>query len=298
MRQLMVSILIPTYNYSVIALVEELLKQVESTSGSIEIIVCDDASTMLDLMAINEALGEDSRVQYLQNEKNLGRTATRQRLAETAQFEKLLFLDADVMPKNQDFLEITMAHMKKAQLVFGGIAYRDIKPEQPYVLHWSYGKQREEVNVVSRKKSPYISVNSGCLCIDKGLFLKVNAKMTRNQYGLDNYFKQLLRSENASVLHINNPIIHLGLEPTEGFIKKMLNSVETTIQLEKDGLMENHIRPLQKAYQKLKRLGMSKPFVTVVGIFKSRIERNLYSAKPSLRLFDIYRLHYYIKLKS
>jgi len=133
--------------------------------------------------------------------------------------------------------------------------------------------------------------------IKKELFLHLNKQLQLAMYGLDNYFKELLRNENASVIHIDNPVYHLGLEANSVFLKKSLEAIETTVFLERENKLNDNVRPIQKGYLKLKRWRMTGLFSAFVSLFKKGMERNFDSAHPNLFWFDLYRLHYYIQLK-
>ena len=43
-----------------------------------------------------------------------------------------------------------------------------------------------------------------------------------------------LKEFKATILHIENPTIHLGLESTAVFLEKSLGAIQTTFTLEKD----------------------------------------------------------------
>lgn len=291
----MISILIPTYNYNVFPLVEKLYNEIFKAVISYEILVCDDASSIL--FPENESIGKFENVSYIVSENNLGRTGVRQLLAEKARYDNLLFLDADVMPKSDNFISPYLKEIAN-DVVFGGITYQEQPPSKDMMLRWKYGRERETVSVAERIKQPYLSINSGCFMIKRKLFLRVSEKLQFKKYGLDNYFKELLRKENATVHHIDNPADHLGLESNEKFLQKALEAIDTTVYLEKEIRLADNVRPIQKSYLKLKRLGVTGLFSSFISVFKKRMERNFISANPNLYWFDLYRLRYYIQLKN
>lgn len=291
----MLSILIPTYNYTVSTLVNALHSQLEGISTPIEIIILDDGSSSF--IAEHQALNALSNTQFIVSEKNEGRTATRNKLAKLASYNWLLFLDADVLPLRQSFLKayIASAENTTAAVIFGGIAYEAKKPSEAQLFRWHYGKHREAKPVSEREKAPYFIISQN-LFIQKETFLKAN-NIQGNYYGLDNYFSNQLERLKVEVKHIDNPVIHLGLETTKAFITKALKAVETTIILEEKGVMDSDARPLQKSYLKLEKFGLTGIFRTILSPFKGMMERNFESAKPNLFWFDLYRLTYYIDLK-
>ncbi|MEL6811480.1 MAG: glycosyltransferase family 2 protein [Bacteroidota bacterium] len=290
----MISILIPTYNYNVFPLVAQLHSWFYATGSPFEIRVCDDASP--ERVSENEKISELAHVTFTTSKINLGRTGIRHQLAADATYDYLLFMDADVLPKHEDFAVAFLREIGH-DIVFGGICYKTQPPAREMRLRWTYGRSRETVSVAERKKQPYLTVNSGCFMIKRNLFLRLNEKLQLKKYGLDNYFKELLRNEKVSVSHIDNPVYHLGLEENEKFLKKSLEAIETTHYLEKEGLLPANARPLQKSFQKLKRWRLTGLFTGLISLFKKGMERNFLGNRPNLFYFDLYRLHYYIQLK-
>ncbi|WP_339698699.1 glycosyltransferase family 2 protein [uncultured Marixanthomonas sp.] len=293
----MISILIPTYNYNIVKLVTNLQKQCAEQSIDYEIIVLDDSSSNKKLKIHNHSINSFDRCKYIESDKNRGRTASRDFLAREAMYDWLLFLDADVMPKYKNFIHRFVENLNKAQLIFGGIAYTETKPSVELMLRWKYGHSRESLTLKERNKEPYLTIISGCFFIKKDIFISINQHLTINKYGLDNVFKQLLEEKKVSILHIDNPVYHLGLEKNELYISKALRAVETTVFLENKNLIKLE-RPLQKTYLKLKQYRIHLLIYWILNIFEKQIFKNLKSKTPSLFLFDLYRLTYYIKLKK
>lgn len=294
----MISILIPLYNYNVFPLVEVLFNQAEQLSTPYEIIIFDDASTIT--FEENRKITKFKNTSYEVSKKNIGRTAARDYLGNKAAYDWLLFLDADVMPCSNNFIReyIEIINNEHYELVFGGISYKPQKPSEEKMLRWKYGKNRETIAVSKRQKSPYLTINSGCFLISKKLFTKVNSQMTSNLYGLDLFFKKLLKQQKANVIHIKNPVFHLGLESSEQFIKKSEKALETIKYLEKNKKIDVNEYPLQKLASFLKRFHLTFLVVKFYHTFEKTILKNLTSKNPNLRLFDLYRLVYYSKLKN
>ncbi len=293
----MISILIPTYNYDVTQLVSVIHKQVEKIKLPYEIIVCDDASTEKIILEKNKKIKLLNHTQFITNATNLGRTQTRNILATKANYEWLLFLDADVLPKFDDFIFRYSTELKKnASVVYGGICYKKKKPKTNILLRWKYGTLREYLPVKKREETPYFIISQNLL-IKKELFFTINSVET-NIYGLDILFSFNLKDNKTSVKHIDNPVFHLGLEPNDVFLKKSLQAVKTTFELEKQNLISDDTRALQKSFLALKRWKAVNLFYLVLSPFKPLMKKNILSKHPSIFLFDLYRLHYYIQLKK
>lgn len=289
------SILIPTYNYSIVALVEKLSSEAKTVSEAIEIIVVDDASPHP--VPENATVAQCANVSYHELTKNIGRTAARQLLAEKANYSNLLFLDADVIPVNSNFITKYLTYLGKKGVIFGGIAYTNERPQQDEILRWIYGRERETLSVAQRNKAVYSSINSGCFFIDKASFFVINKTLQLKAYGMDLLFKEKLKEHTIPILHIDNPVYHLGLENNEQFLKKSFEAIDTTVLLEKKGVLPDNARKIQKTYVTLKKWGLLGLFQLCFSMVSSKVKRNLLSEKPSMRGFDLYRLQYYIQLK-
>lgn len=292
----MISIVIPTYNYNIYGLVAKIHSQIISLHVPFEIIVCEDASERF--TNENEKIAGFNHTQYSKLQENIGRTALRASLASKAKYDWLLFLDADVLPKNEDFIKKYLNSLRNtnSDVIFGGVCYEKTKPEPSKMLRWKYGNEREAKSASEREKDPYFIISQNLL-IKKDIFNASNT-LKENYYGLDNFFSNQLRKLDAKVTHIDNPVIHFGLEENDKFLNKALSAVETTVILEKKGLMDDDMRPIQKSYLKLKSYHLTNSFSFFISNFKRIMERNFNSENPNLFWFDLYRLQYYIQLKK
>lgn len=293
----MLSVLIPTFNYDITTLVENLSRQLGDRHFSFEIRVLDDCSSNTEIYNHNKTISVLPHCYFSQNQTNLGRTATRQALAKSARYDWLLFMDADVLPQNENFIQLFDIENQNAEVVFGGITYDNKKPEKDKILRWKYGKSRESRAVSERIKMPYLSIISGCCLIKKEVFLKANSFLN-NSYGADVLFVQNLEQMQVKVKHIDNPVVHLGLETNASFIEKTKRGLDSLYLFEKENKIPDDYRPIQKAYQSLQKNGALRFFMAIIRTFEKNILKNLESSSPSLFLFDLYRLYYYSQLKK
>lgn len=288
----MLSILIPTYNYNVFPLVQDLHKMAIKENISFEIIVLDDASTN-----IFPPIVSYDNLYYLKNDSNLGRTLTRKKLAETAKYNTLLFLDSDVQPVSEDFIKNYISYLGKFDVVLGGVAYIKENPDPTKTLRHKYGRLREEKTAIERNKTPYGAVLSGNLMISKDVFLENNYSESHNLYGMDIYFSYRLYKNNISVIHIDNPVYHIGLEDNEVFLKKSLQAVESRKQLlaNADGI--ENINGLLKHYKKLKSFGLTGITAFAFKLTGPLLKKMILKKDPNLFCLDIYRLGYICYIK-
>lgn len=295
----MLSILIPCYNYKITDLVFSLVKMLEEETITYEIIVVDDGSNNQEFLSENKTITKLPNCSHSNNEVNLGRTKTRDELAKKSHFENLLFLDADVLPLYPNFIKNYISLLSEDyNVVCGGCSYENTKPANEFILRWEYGKSREENKATLRNQKPFSFIFSGNILIKKELFLACNFSENKNLYGLDIFFSYNLFIKNANILHIDNEILHLGLEVNALFLKKSLESVESRFKyLSKKPKIEE-VNSLLKHYKTLKKLGLNKLFGKTFIYFKQSLEKNILGINPNLFLFDLYRLGYLCTLKQ
>ncbi|MBA4154937.1 glycosyltransferase [Flavobacterium sp.] len=292
----MLSILIPTYNYAILALVKNVHQQCLEAQIPFEIICLDDQSNN-DYQIENQVISTLPNCIYNVNQTNVGRTRTRQRLAEQAKYDWLLFLDADVIPVTSAFIQHYIDAIQPNTVIFGGYQYEKESTDASKILRYRYGKEREEKYASERNKNPYTYVFSGNMLVPKSIFLNFNYQANEKNYGMDIYFGYQLYQQHISVLHLDNPILHLGLETNEVYFQKALQGVESRKKylLHEKGV--DQMNPLVQAYSKLKKLGLTKLVAVGFKMVAPFLKRNILSTNPKLVYFDIYRLGYLCSLE-
>lgn len=292
----MLSILIPTYNYAILALVKNVHQQCLEAQIPFEIICLDDQSDN-DYQIENQVISTLPSCIYNVNQTNVGRTRTRQRLAEQAKYDWLLFLDADVIPVTSAFIQHYIDAIQPNTVIFGGYQYEKESTDATKILRYRYGKEREEKYASERNKNPYTYVFSGNMLVPKSIFLNFNYQANEKNYGMDIYFGYQLYQQHISVLHLDNPILHLGLETNEVYFQKALQGVESRKKylLHEKGV--DQMNPLVQAYAKLKKLGLTKLVAVGFKIVAPFLKKNILSTNPKLVYFDIYRLGYLCSLE-
>ncbi len=293
----MLSILIPTYNYNVLPLVNELIKLLINTKIDYEIIVLDDCSTDLDISKENQSVNQFENCFFEKNEVNSGRTYTRKSLAKKAKYDWLLFLDSDVLPTANNFISNYISQLNKNyDVIVGGYQYPNIKIEDSKIFRYKYGKLREERKADIRNKKPYSYVFSGNILIRKSIFLAANYPEKNNLYGLDNYFTYQLFLLKAKVFHIDNPIYHMGIEENEVFFSKSISSLESRILLLKDKPQIEKVDSIIKHYNFLKKMKLDYVLNILFHLSEPILKKMILSKNPSLLSFDLYRLGYICSL--
>lgn len=288
----MLSILIPVYNYNISNLVHEIHEQATKANIKFEIICFNDASEKYNYEN-NSAVGSLSSTKIINSEKNLGRIKSRQLLSNESIYNWLLFLDADVIPKSKKFIEHYISKINSNHdVIYGGFAYTNTRPNNDSVLRWKYGKKFEEVDAKKRNLKPHQLIISANFFIKKNIFKKINSKINRKGYGLDNYFASLLKQNNVSVLHLNNEVYHYGLETSIIYLNKAKDCIITLLWLFNTKKMLKHNNKLLSAFVLLKKVKLNYLMMVFYKAFNSKMKGNLIGVNPNMYLLQLYKLSY------
>lgn len=290
----MLSILIPVFNFSVVEFVEDLHNQALRSGIPFEILCYDDGSED-HIKAHNRQIQDFSHVFYHELSHNIGRSAIRNLLAQDATQPYLLFNDCDARTTHSQYIKnyINFIQEKATDdlVVYGGHTYPEHPPARfNGLLHWTYGREKDEKPASQRELKPYLTFKTINFLIGRSLFLKNKFNETLQGYGHEDTLMALnLRKQGVTIHHVENPVCHIGLVDNQTFIQKTLESVSNAARLIRQGYLKKETR-LSKTYFWIKRLGLQKLGLKLFERYKRRIREKLDEEKPSLRLFDIYKL--------
>ena len=285
----MISILIPTYNDDCSALVAELRRQMQAVDVECEVIVADDCSTDTVAMAANSAACAAPGCRYVRSETNMGPARLRNRLAEEAMGDYLLFLDSDAMPCGTAFLAGYAAALLPGGVVCGGFAYKPLAEFEVCPIRYKYGIRVESEPLERRRRRPYASFKGVNFCAHKSVFDKVRFDETMHFGYEDAYFGLMLKEAAIPVRHIDNPVWHLSRDGSDAYLDKVRRAVRAVSQ--HIGLMRSQVR-LLRYYTAIRRLRLDGLGARLFEISRRRVEANLTGDDPSLRLFAFYKLGY------
>jgi glycosyltransferase involved in cell wall biosynthesis len=290
----MLSILIPVYNFDVTTLVGELHTQCLQSNVEFEIICMDDASEK-HFKEANKSITSLNNISYRQLEKNTGRSRIRNLLASEAKFENLLFMDCDSEVVSGNYIRDYLLHCNTDKVMCGGRTHDSVlPPDTKKILRWKLGRKREEISAEGRNRSPYNSFMTNNFLLPKNIFIENPLDESLSGYGHeDTLFGFLLRRKRIPVVHIDNPLKHIGLEDAEEFLTKTENGINNLLLLWKQKkLMKEELNeiPLMKTYFNLRKMYLAGVFLFFFKMFSGTIRKNILSANPSLFLFDFYKL--------
>lgn len=291
----MLSILIPVYNYDVTKLVKILVKQCQDELINYEVIVLEDGST--EHLTANKSLDAKDSVRYFKNDTNKGRSAIKNEIASFANYSNLLFLDADTIPKSPFFIKnYILSLAKPCDIVCGGIEYLK-EYHKSKRLRYIYGINREAKSIKKRIKEPYLGLMTANFLIKKFQFEKIKFNETIGSYGYeDTVFALDSKDHRLNILHIDNPVYHMGIEGSQDYLKKINTSIEVLINLTKKKVISKNDIKLSRWAYKFHDWGICIILIPIFNTFKNLIVLNLTSKNPSLVLLDLYKLGYFCNL--
>ena len=290
-----ISLLIPVYNYDIVALVYSMKSALRVVDQFIEIIIGDDGSSADFKKKYLSLEGDGIRV--ISSDKNIGRAAIRNKLALEANGNFLLFIDADVrLPGTAEaYISKWLRVMDSARVICGGTLYPDSPPGDPdKLLRWKYGKWKEQRKATDRNKYPHAGFSTFNVLIDKSIFDKIRFNEELKQYGYeDTLMGYQLKKAGINILHIDNGLIHEGLETNKEFLNKTKLGIENLSRLY-DNVTDKKTfakadRILQ-VYHRIRFFRLSKILAMIFIRYRDRMEIRLDSSKISLLLFGFYKM--------
>ena len=295
----MLSILIPTYKYTISPLVQKLAEQCEEQQIEFEILCQDDGSQSIHNIE-NMEIASINNCHFFINEENLGRGKNINSLFKKSKYDWLLILDCDVMPVSDNFIAIylNLINTSEVKVCYGGITYEKKRPSNTHILRWKFGHRRECLSANDRKQIPYQSALTSNLLINKATFKENRFSAIITKYGFEDLvFFHDLKRKNTPIFHIENPALHINLDSSKVFLAKTRLGMENLDYLTNFEMVKGDNR-LLKQFATVEKYGLSKTISQLYSYFKQDMEINLLSANPSMTVFDMYRLGYFSKLKE
>lgn len=290
----MISILIPTYNQNISGLVKDLHNQVMELCVDFEIIVMEDGSDKF--VQENDSIAELLNSKHIILKKNLGRSAVRNKLADEAKYEHLLFMDCDAEVGTPDFISRYLAFCKEDCVVIGGTAYDPKETNPDYSLRLKYGREREARTALERGKNNFATFN---FLISKSIFNKVRFDESIRGYGHeDMLFGHQLHQLGYEFIQIENPLIHKGLDDNQTFIRKTKEATRNLFLLYQTGrypFLADESK-LLATFIKIKKYKLTCLLAFICDLTKTLFYRLLCIKSPSLHLYDLYKLLYLCKI--
>lgn len=308
MTHIDLSILLPSYNNVCVSLVQVLQRQADALSGKLdkpfryEIIVADDCSTDAACIDANRVIGDMLHCRYLRMEQNVGRAQIRNVLISESRGDYVLLIDSDLFLCDDNYLYKYAT--STADVVYGGtriggegLAMVDNEANTENLkgnLRYIYEKKAEPSHrAVFRQLRPNQEI-SVCNLYARRDIMKAHPFDSRfKAYGYEDVlFGKRLAESGIEVTHIDNPVLINEFEPNSVFVKKTEEAILTLCRFEQD------LEGYSNLKTKVTTLGRYIPlslFRLWHRIMKNKEKRNLTGLKPSLLLFKLYKLGFFLE---
>lgn len=308
MTHIDLSILLPSYNNVCVSLVQVLQRQADALWGKLdkpfryEIIVADDCSTDAACIDANRVIGDMLHCRYLRMEQNVGRAQIRNVLISESRGDYVLLIDSDLFLCDDNYLYKYAT--STADVVYGGtrvggegLAMVDNEANTENLkgnLRYIYEKKAEPSHrAVFRQLRPNQEI-SVCNLYARRDIMEAHPFDSRfKAYGYEDVlFGKRLAESGIEVTHIDNPVLINEFEPNYVFVKKTEEAILTLCRFEQD------LEGYSNLKTKVSTLGRYIPlslFRLWHRIMKNKEKRNLTGPKPSLLLFKLYKLGFFLE---
>lgn len=298
----MISIIIPTFNFNCAPLVCELQKQCEEVQAmykgfDYEIIVGDDNSTDNGIVEKNAVIEALPHCHYNIYNMNVGRTDNRNRLIDECRLEWILMIDADAEVITSDFIlnYWNFAQVSSdADIIIGGLQTPDNAP-RGCELRLRYEKNAEKLRILDRRRAhPADHFSTFNVMVNRRVLEVLHFDPRCSDYGYeDALFGIEAERLGFNFLHIDNPLLHTGINSSEQFLKNSETALRTLHSLGSPMTERAHVAVIAK---KIRSIGAAKVVRWLYRITAPCLRMNLLSGRPSLHIFAFYKLGYYLNL--
>lgn len=293
----MISILIPTFNFNCLRLVTDLQQQCEELQAQYghdfdyEIIVADDASTQSDLVEQCELIELLPGCQYVRMQENVGRALLCNWLFQQAQLEYLLLIDADAEVISEDFLLRYWQCRREADVIVGGLCTPDTAPTHCALRHRYELSADAHRSLDYRLSHPYEKFTTFNVLLAKQVVEQLPFDTRCIEYGYEDALMGMeLEKAGYKVLHIDNPLLHTGINDSQTFLRNTEAALRNLVRIGSPLTKQSGV---VRMHQKLHRLGVLPLFRQGFRLLRQILRRQLLSSHPLLWIFAIYKVGVY-----
>ena len=309
------SILIPTYNNVCLELVKSLQTQasllsspsesLSSPSESLfsashfeyEILVADDGSTDPTTTEGNRIINTLPHCRYIEREKNVGRAAIRNFLAQEAKYPWLLFIDSNMNVISSQYLA-NYQKEKENDVIYGGYQIKrdaETRERLKYNLRYIFESAgTQNGNYLQRQANPYGDFHTSNFIVKRSIMQQHPFDERFFHYGYEDVlWGKTLKDNHISIHHVDNPLGYEHFIGNMSFIRKTEESLHTLYQFRTE--LQGYSRIISYA-DKLKRWRLYPLCQHLFPLLSLPIKARLTGNKPSIFMFNIYKLLYYIHL--
>ena len=273
-------------------LVRQLVQQLEVAEIDYEVIVADDGSTDAKTITENQAINALPCSRYLVRQENVGRAAIRNFLVKEAQYKYVLFIDSDMTILSDLFIRRYLENSCDT-VIDGGVAIHGNEEVLKRNLRYCYEKAEEARHTApERQKAPYQHLHTANLFVRRDLMLQYPFDERFRHYGYEDVLLgKTFRQQHVPIEHIDNPLGFCTFETNADFVAKTEEGLRTL------GLFRDDLRGYSRLLTIVSNIHIP-AVLTMIRLwhrfFGSLERRNLCGNHPSISVFKLYRLGYFI----
>lgn len=292
-----ISILIPTYNKVCVPLVDSLHEQAERLPHfTWEIIVADDGSTDTATVEQNRAINGIAGCRYMERKENVGRAAIRNFLAREAEYDWLLFIDSNMTVESGDYLA-NYLRAEEHDVVYGGYKVdkgrEDLKGNLRYIFEC---RARQNSDHTLRRANPYGDFHTSNFMIRRSVMLACPFDERFREYGYEDVlFGKTLKENDIRITHVDNTLGYDNFGGNMAFVKKTEESLRTLHRFRHELQDYSRIISWAAAIERAHAGGICRRIYPMASL---PLKARLTGKSPSLFLFNIYKLLYYLHLEA
>jgi glycosyltransferase involved in cell wall biosynthesis len=297
------SILIPTYNGDCRQQVAELGRQAEAIDGlRYEIIVADDGSPDRHFVDLCSEVSALPHCRFIDRKENRGRAAIRNFLAREAIHEWLLFMDCDMTIVSETFVKDYL-DADVPDVAYGGYV---VGTGDSSCLRYIYERKCASMHLAEeRRKRPFMHFHTSNFMVRREVMLCHPFDERFRHYGYEDVlWGKMLREAGIEIVHLDNPAGFFTYEDNAHFVSKTEEGLRTLHQFRTELRGYSQMISFTDKY----RLADDSPkqcnhlllhaLRLLYRLCVPLMRRNLCGNRPSLRIFKIYKLLYFVSIEK
>ena len=287
------SILVPYYRDNPIPLIQALGEQCVD-SPDVEILVYDDGTNNAELncAAIAAVKNCEAPVSLFIASENRGRSFARNSLTEYARGKWVLFLDADMRPETENFVSNYLASIQEdaADVIFGGFTVPAKSNDPDRELHRALSEISDCLSLEDRIAAGPQFVASSNLAVRKNVLDVEPFDPEFMGWGWEDSEWAARISKNYTLIHTDNPALHLGLETTDTLLRRFRTSGPNYLRFTQKHPDLAKTLPLYRIVQKMKHVPgqkISRP------ILRLMVKQKLTPVSLRIKALKLWRASWY-----
>ena len=227
----------------------------------------------------------------------MSRAAIRNFLAREAKYPWLLFIDSNMNVISHQYLANYLKE-KESDVVYGGYQIKrdaETRERLKYNLRYIFESAgTQNGNHLQRQANPYADFHTSNFIVKRSILLKHPFDERFSHYGYEDVlWGKNLKDNHIPILHVDNPLGYEHFIGNMSFLYKTEESLRTLYQFGNE--LQGYSKIIDYAH-KLKRWHLYPPCQYLFPLLSLPIKARLTGNKPSIFMFNIYKLLYYIHL--